>query len=44
MIAADMPTVPLVNALPPGAAKAYVMGFVGSGNLNEPLNTVWLNK
>ena len=44
MIAVDMPTVPLVNALPPGAAKAYVKGFVGSGNLNEPLNLVWLDK
>lgn len=44
MIAADMPTVPLVNSLPPGAAKAYVKGFVGAGNLTEPLDTVWLDK
>jgi peptide/nickel transport system substrate-binding protein len=44
MIAADMPTVPLVNSTPPAAAAAYVQGFVGSGNLTEILNTVWLNK
>jgi peptide/nickel transport system substrate-binding protein len=44
MIAADMPTVPLVNSTPPAAAGAYVQGFVGSGNLTEILNTVWINK
>ncbi|HEY3408737.1 MAG TPA: ABC transporter substrate-binding protein, partial [Propionicimonas sp.] len=44
LIRADMPTVPLVNSTPPAAAKAYVKGFVGSGNLTEILNTVWLDK
>ena len=44
MIAADMPTVPLENPLPAGAMQTYVQGFVGAGNLGEPLNTVWLNK
>jgi ABC-type transport system substrate-binding protein len=44
MIAADMPTVPLVNSQPVAGAKAYVKGFVGSGNLTEFLNSVWLDK
>jgi len=44
MIRVDMPTVPLVNSTPPAAAAAYVKGFVGSGNLTEILNTVWLDK
>ncbi|MFN8630770.1 MAG: ABC transporter substrate-binding protein [Chloroflexota bacterium] len=44
LIRADMPTVPIVNSTPPAAAAAYVKGFVGSGNLTEILNTVWLDK
>jgi len=44
LIAADMPTVPLLNAKLPAAARKYVMGFVGAGNLIEPLSSVWLNK
>lgn len=44
LIRADMPTVPMVNSTPPAAAAAYVKGFVGSGNLTEILNTVWLDK
>ncbi len=44
IIRADLPTVPLVNSTPPAAAKAYVKGFIGSGNLTEILNTVWLDK
>jgi peptide/nickel transport system substrate-binding protein len=44
MIAADMPTVPILSAKLPAGAKRYVMGFVGAGNRNEILNTVWLNK
>ncbi len=44
LIRADMPTVPLVNSTPPAAGAAYVKGFVGSGNLTEILNTVWLDK
>jgi peptide/nickel transport system substrate-binding protein len=44
LIAADMPTVPLLNAKLPAGAHRYVMGFVGAGNHIEVLNTVWLNK
>ena len=44
MVAADMPTVPLLTSKLPAGAKKYVMGFVGAGNRNEVLNTVWLNK
>jgi len=44
LIAADMPTVPLLNAKLPAAARRYVVGFVGSGNQVEPLSSVWLNK
>lgn len=44
MIAKDMPTLPLVNSKPVAGAKSYVKGFVGSGNLTEFLNTVWLDK
>ena len=43
-IAKDMPTVPIVNSTPPAAAKADVKGFVGSGNLTELLNSVWLDR
>jgi hypothetical protein len=39
-----MPTVPLLNAKLPAAARRYVVGFVGSGNQVEPLSSVWLNK
>ncbi|MEO8229773.1 MAG: ABC transporter substrate-binding protein [Chloroflexota bacterium] len=44
LLKADLPTVPLVNSTPPAAAQVYVKGFVGSGALNEYLNTVWLDK
>ncbi len=44
MIAADIPNIPIVNAVAPGAAGAYVEGYVGAGNLTEPLRLVWLNK
>jgi len=44
MIRADMPTAPMVNSTPPAASAAFVKGFVGSGNLTEILNTVWLDK
>lgn len=44
LVAADMPTVPLVNAKLPAAAARYVMGFVGAGNQTEIMSTVWLNK
>lgn len=44
LLKADLPTVPLINSTPPAAASATVMGFVGSGALNEYLNTVWLDR
>ncbi len=44
LIRADLPTVPLVSSTPPGAARADVKGFVGSGALNEYLNSVWLDR
>ena len=44
LVAADMPTVPLLSAKPPAGAKKYVMGFVGVGSRTEVLDTVWLNK
>ena len=40
----DLPFVPLVNSKPPAAASSAVMGFLGAGNLNEPLASVWLNR
>ncbi|HEY3524521.1 MAG TPA: ABC transporter substrate-binding protein, partial [Candidatus Limnocylindrales bacterium] len=44
ILARDLPFVPLVHSKPPAAASAAVQGFVGAGNLNEALNTVWLNR
>jgi len=44
ILAKDLPTIPLVNSQPPAAAKAYVKGFVGAGNLTEFFNSVWLDK
>jgi peptide/nickel transport system substrate-binding protein len=44
LVAADMPTVPLLSAKPPAGAGKYVKGFVGAGNQVEILNSVWLNK
>jgi peptide/nickel transport system substrate-binding protein len=44
MLAKDLPTVPLVNSTPPAVAQSYVKGFVGSGNLDELMNSVWLDK
>lgn len=40
----DLPFVPLVHSKPPAAASADVQGFKGAGNLNEPFNSVWLNR
>ena len=42
LLARDLPIVPLVNSLPPAAARASVQGFAGAGNLHELLNSVWL--
>ena len=44
ILARDMPTVPLVNSKPPAAASADVKGFLGAGNLNEPMYPVWLDR
>jgi peptide/nickel transport system substrate-binding protein len=44
LLAADLPTVPLINSTPPAAARAVVQGFAGSGALNEYFNTVWLDE
>jgi len=44
LLAADMPTVPLMSVKLPAAARKYVMGFVGSGNHTEVFGSVWLNK
>ncbi len=44
ILARDLPTVPLVHSKPPAAAIAAVKGFLGAGNLNEPLYGVWLDK
>jgi peptide/nickel transport system substrate-binding protein len=44
LVAADMPTVPLLNARPPAASRDYVMGFVAAGSEVEVLSTVWLDK
>jgi ABC-type oligopeptide transport system substrate-binding subunit len=42
ILAADLPTVPLVHSEPRAAGKASIRGFVGAANLNELFNTVWL--
>jgi peptide/nickel transport system substrate-binding protein len=44
LVAADMPTVPLLNARLPAASRDYVMGFVAAGSEVEVLSTVWLDK
>jgi peptide/nickel transport system substrate-binding protein len=44
LIAADLPSIPIVNSTPPAVAQAYVKGFVGAGNLDEAFNSVWLAK
>ena len=41
-LAADMPTVPIVNSTPPGAHSTKVHGFVGAGNAIEYFNSVWI--
>ena len=43
-IANDLPMIPLLNTLTPGAARSYVQGYVPSGTLAEYMNTVWLDK
>ena len=43
LLAADMPTIPIVNSTPPGAYNSKVHGFVGAGNAIEYFNTVSLS-
>jgi ABC-type transport system substrate-binding protein len=43
LLAADMPTIPIVNSTPPGAFGSRVHGFVGAGNAIEYFNTVWVS-
>jgi len=43
-IATDLQTLPIVNSKPVAFASSAMQGFVGSGNLTELFNTVWLNK
>jgi ABC-type transport system substrate-binding protein len=42
LIAADLPTIPIVNSTPPGAYTSKIHGFVGAGNAIEYFNTVWI--
>ncbi len=42
LLAADLPTVPIVDSTPPGAYTSKVHGFVGAGNAIEYFNTVWI--
>ena len=44
LVAADMPTVPLLYVMPQAGARSYVVGFVASGLGLENLRSVWLNK
>jgi peptide/nickel transport system substrate-binding protein len=44
LLAADLPTVPLINSTPPAAASVDVKDFVGNGALTEFFNTVWLDR
>jgi peptide/nickel transport system substrate-binding protein len=44
LIAADLPSIPIVHSTPPAVSQAYVKGFVGAGNLDEAFNSVWLDK
>jgi len=42
LIAADMPTVPILHSKPPAVMQAYVKGFAPSATLLEFYNTVWI--
>ena len=44
LIAADLPTLPLVSAKTPSAGATYVKGFVPSPALLEFFASVWLDK
>jgi peptide/nickel transport system substrate-binding protein len=42
LLAADMPTVPILHSKPPAVMQAYVKGFVPSATLLEFYNSVWI--
>jgi ABC-type transport system substrate-binding protein len=42
ILAADMPTVPILSSNPPAVAQKYVKGFVPSASLTELYNSVWI--
>ena len=44
LLPVDMPTLPLVHAKLPGAARSYVHGVIASGSMVEILSSVWLDK
>ena len=44
LIAADLPTVPIVSGKTPSAGATYVKGFVPSPTLTEFFSSVWLDK
>ncbi len=44
LVAADLPTIPLIHSTPPAAAAAKVKGITGSGALNEYFNTAWIDE
>ncbi len=41
-IAQDMPVVPLIQSTSLAAYDSKIQGFVGSANLDEQLNTIWI--
>jgi peptide/nickel transport system substrate-binding protein len=42
ILAADMPTVPILSSNPPAVMQKYVKGFVPSATLTELYNSVWI--
>ena len=44
MIAADLPSIPIVSGITPSAGQAYIKGFVPSPTLLELFTNVWLDK
>jgi peptide/nickel transport system substrate-binding protein len=43
-LAKDLPSIPIAHSTPPAVTQSYVHGFVGAGNLDEVMNTVWSSK
>jgi peptide/nickel transport system substrate-binding protein len=44
LLRADLPTLPLIDAVSAGAARTDVRGLIGGARLDEPLNEVWLDR